>query len=100
MNNHSESKPKGSGQTTQSDQQSAGISQKAKQATKQAIISLLSRAQVATIIGTCPHTVQRLTRRGVLPAIVFNSRLIRYHPDDVQAYIRSAMTSPPQEVSK
>ena len=54
------------------------------------ITRLLSRAEVALRIGVCPHTIQRLTRRGILPAIVFNRRLIRYSPDAVEAYIKAA----------
>lgn len=60
--------------------------------TKQVVIGLLSRGQVAERLGTCSHTIQRLTRRGLLPAIVFNRRLIRYAPETVEAYIRAAMT--------
>ena len=52
---------------------------------------LLSRAQVAERLCVCPHTIQRLTRRGVLPAIVFNRRLIRYAPETVEAFIQSAL---------
>ena len=59
--------------------------------TGQAIAGLLSRAQVATKLGVCPHTIQRLTRKGLLPALVFNKRLIRYAPEVVERYIRSAM---------
>jgi len=53
---------------------------------------LLTRAEVARRLGTCTHTVQRLTRRGLLPAIVFNRRLIRYQPEAVEAFIQSALT--------
>lgn len=58
--------------------------------TVQTIIGLLSRADVAQRLGVCPHTIQRLTRRGLLPALVFNKRLIRYSPEVVEAYIKSA----------
>ena len=54
------------------------------------LVGLLSRAEVAQRLGVCPHTIQRLTRRGILPAIVFNRRLIRYSPDAVEAYIKAA----------
>lgn len=53
---------------------------------------LLSRAEVADQLGVCQHTIQRLTRRGLLPAIVFNRRLIRYQPEAVEAFIQSAVT--------
>jgi hypothetical protein len=51
---------------------------------------LLSRAAVAEKLGVCPHTVQRLTRRGLLPALVFNKRLIRYTAEAVGTYIKQA----------
>lgn len=54
------------------------------------IARLLSRAQVARILSVCPHSVQRMTRKGLLPALVFNRRLIRYAPEAVEAFIRSA----------
>lgn len=54
------------------------------------LIGLLSRAQVANSLGTCVHTVQRLTKRGVLPCLKFNRRLIRYRPEDVERFIREA----------
>lgn len=56
------------------------------------IVNLLTRKQVSQRLGVCCHTCQRLTRRGLLPAIVFNSRLIRYAPEVIEAYIKSAVT--------
>jgi hypothetical protein len=87
MPNSIESNPKGSGEADQTKQQPAGLSQ----GTKLAVIGLLSRAQVAQRLNVCPHSVQCLTRRGLLPAIVFNWRLIRYDPEAVERYIRAAM---------
>lgn len=52
--------------------------------------SLLKRRQVAEQLGVCEHTVQRLTRKGILPALVFNPRLIRYLPEAVEALIAQA----------
>lgn len=86
MTNAIESKPKGNGQSAQSNQPIAGLSSE----TKQALIRLLSRAEVAAKLNVCPHTVQRLTRQGLLRAITFNRRLIRYDPEVVDAFIRSA----------
>ncbi|MBI4326840.1 MAG: helix-turn-helix domain-containing protein [Chloroflexi bacterium] len=87
MRHSIESKPAGSGNPVQLTQQTAGLSQE----TKQILRSLLTRVEVGHLLGVCPHTVQRLTRKGVLPAIVFNRRLIRYSPDAVESYIRAAM---------
>lgn len=80
------SKPQGDGAPAET---SPGLSSPSKQ-TNQATIGLLSRTQVARRLGVCPHTVQRLTRRGLLQAYTFNRRLIRYSPEVVDAYIRAA----------
>ncbi len=91
MNNSTlTSRPKGDGQQLSTDnQQTAGLSTE----TRSVLIGLLSRAQVAQRLGVCPHTIQRLTRNGILGAIVFNRRLIRYAPETEDAYIRDAMTT-------
>jgi len=60
--------------------------------TEEAGGGLLTRAEVAARLKVCGHTIQRLTRRGLLPAIIFNSRLIRYTPNSVETYIRAAAT--------
>ena len=84
------SRPKGDGQKLPPDnQQTAGLPTE----TKSPLNGLLSRAEVAQRLGVCPHTIQRLTRKGILGAIVFNRRLIRYAPETVDAYIRAAMTA-------
>jgi len=57
---------------------------------KQQSTSLLSRAQVAKILGVCPHSVQRMTRKGLLPCIAFNRRLIRYAPAALDDFIQAA----------
>lgn len=80
-------KPEGSGDSAQSSREPTGLHKH----TEQPVTGLLSRAQVAARLGVCPHTIQRLTRRGLLPALVFNRRFIRYTPQVVDAYIRSAM---------
>ncbi len=40
--------------------------------------TLLSRRQVARLLGVHTETIKRYQRRGLLPAIVLNSRLVRY----------------------
>ncbi len=42
------------------------------------ICNLLSRRQVARLLGVHTETIKRYQRRGLLPAIVLNSRLVRY----------------------
>jgi excisionase family DNA binding protein len=56
--------------------------------------SLLTRRQVAERLGVCSHTVQHLTRKGLLPALVFNQRLIRYTEETVDAFIADAKVHP------
>lgn len=51
---------------------------------------LLSRAQVAALLGVCTHTVQRMERAGLLKSVRFNRRLLRYRDEDVQRSIAEA----------
>lgn len=48
---------------------------------------LLTAEQVAKILGVGVEEVYRLGRDGDLPRIVFSRRMVRFDPDDVQAYI-------------
>jgi len=48
---------------------------------------LLSRRQVAAMMGLHTETIKRYQRRGILPAIVLNSRVTRYDPADVERLI-------------
>lgn len=66
--------PPGDGQTAQSNQPLAG---------------LLSRKQVAQRWGCCEHTI---ARRTDLTPLRFNSRLLRYRLQDVQA-VEAAATA-------
>lgn len=86
MRNSIEAKPEGTSRSAPPNQQEAARSE----STEAAIVGLLSRADVGRRLGVCTHTVQRLTRRGMLPALVFNKRLIRYRPEVVEAFINSA----------
>lgn len=54
---------------------------------QQRIRDLLSRKQVAEILGTCIHTV---ARNKELKPIRFNARLVRYRAEDVERYIEAA----------
>lgn len=88
MTIHPESTPQGTNvrlSPSEGTRKSNGNTLPAKQ-----IRRLLSRAQVAQILGVCPHSIQRLTRRGLLPAIFFNSRTIRYEPEVVETFIQVA----------
>lgn len=59
--------------------------------TPQSNPGLLTRRQVAGQLQTCPHSVARYTERGLLPAVVINSRVVRYRPEDVERFIESAL---------
>jgi excisionase family DNA binding protein len=52
--------------------------------------ALLSRRQVADMLGVCETTVYRMTRKGLLPALVIGKRLIRYTPEVVNALLADA----------
>lgn len=41
-------------------------------------------------LNVCPRTVARYTRAGLLPCVKLNSRLVRYRPEDVEAFIQDA----------
>lgn len=46
---------------------------------------LLSRSALARRWGCCKETIKRREREGVLPAIRFNCRLVRYRLSDILA---------------
>ena len=50
---------------------------------------LLSRREVAALIGVHTETIKRYQRKGLLPAIILNSRLIRYERADVEKLLQS-----------
>lgn len=51
---------------------------------------LLSRRDVAAMMGTSTETVKRRERDGTLKAIKFNARLTRYRREDVETMIAQA----------
>jgi len=53
---------------------------------------LLSRQQVALREGVSVMTIKRRERQGLLHALRFNRRLIRYRLSDVVAYEQQAAT--------
>jgi hypothetical protein len=64
-----------------------------EQLTRDESLKLLTRKQVAARLQTCCHTIQRYQRKGLLPAVIINARVIRYRPEDVARLIRSATVS-------
>lgn len=53
---------------------------------------LLTRDEVAKILKVCRHTIQRYTRKGLLPALHLNQRVIRYRQEDVESFLAQAET--------
>ena len=51
--------------------------------------NLLSRKQVAQLLGVHTETVKRAERMGRLKSIRFNARLVRYEPADVRAFVNA-----------
>jgi excisionase family DNA binding protein len=57
--------------------------------------TLLTKKQVAELLGTSAKTIDRRIRSGDLPAIR-DGRIVRVHPDDLERYLakhRSARLS-------
>ncbi len=59
-----------------------------KSDTRGQISRLMSRREVASMLGVHTETIKRYQRKGLLPAIVFNSRLIRYERTEVERLIQ------------
>jgi predicted site-specific integrase-resolvase len=53
-------------------------------------LKLLSRGQVAGLLGVSVMTIKRYQQRGALKAIYLSPRAIRYHSQDVQNLIQMA----------
>ena len=60
---------------------------KDKETDTREIPRLLSRRQVAAIMGLHPGSVKRYEKAGILPAYKINSRLTRYDERDVLRFI-------------
>jgi hypothetical protein len=67
--------------------QQTGVPENPRHIAHQQLAGLLSRKQVAQILGTCIHTV---ARNKQLTPIKFNTRLLRYRAEDVEQFIQSA----------
>jgi excisionase family DNA binding protein len=55
-------------------------------------VRLLTARQVAELVGVSPETVLRWTRRGELPAIRLPGGQLRYHGDDLEAWLAGRVT--------
>lgn len=52
--------------------------------------TLLSRADVATLLGVTKHTIRMYERRGLIRALRINQRTVRYERTAVQALLTSS----------
>jgi excisionase family DNA binding protein len=50
------------------------------------MFSLLNKVEVAALLNVSPRSVDRLRASGELRAVVIRGR-IRFHPDDVHAFL-------------
>jgi predicted site-specific integrase-resolvase len=50
---------------------------------------LLTRRQVAAMLGLSTESVKRYERKGAIRSIKLNSRVIRYRPEDVRRLIEA-----------
>ena len=56
-----------------------------------ALAKLYTRKQVAERLQTCTHTIARWSRLGLLPCVIINRRVIRYRPEDVEAFVERSI---------
>lgn len=49
---------------------------------------LLSRKEVAQIVGVHPGSIKRYEKKGLLKPVKINQRLIRYHRETVEEFVR------------
>lgn len=57
------------------------------QCTSASEYSLLTRKEVAEYLNVHPGSVKRYQLQGELPAILINSRVVRYRREDVERFI-------------
>jgi len=50
---------------------------------------LLTKKQVAKMLGVCPETVKRYAKRGMLHPIRLSQRMVRYGEDEVLELLNS-----------
>jgi hypothetical protein len=59
--------------------------------------ALLTRRDVAVALRVCGKTIERLTKEGLLPAVYFSRRCVRYRPRDVrQLVLRNCTPTAPR----
>lgn len=58
--------------------------------------TLWSIRELAQYLRVCPRTAWTLVSRGLIPAIRFSCRLIRFRPEEVEKAVE-ALRKPPQQ---
>ncbi len=53
---------------------------------------LWTRKETAKRLGVCPHSVMNLEKRGLLSAVRFGRRFVRYRPEEVERLIQEMST--------
>jgi hypothetical protein len=53
---------------------------------------LWTRKHTATVLGVCTHSVMNLEKRGLLCAVRFGRRFVRYRPEDVSRLLDEMST--------
>jgi predicted site-specific integrase-resolvase len=53
---------------------------------------LWTRQETAKRLGVCPHSVMNLEKRGLLSAVRFGRRFVRYRPEEVERLLQEMST--------
>ncbi len=62
-------------------------------------MTLITKHEAAEILGVSVRTLERMIRRGVLPAYRIGPKTVRLSPEDIEAYVRGHLVAP-QAVKK
>jgi hypothetical protein len=63
-----------------------------KEASEERIRRLLTRSEFADALNLCPHSIQRMEKRGLIRSIRINSRVIRYPISELERLLKEAST--------
>jgi excisionase family DNA binding protein len=53
------------------------------------VTALLTHDQAAARIGVCAKTLRQLRKKGLIRYVAVTGRLIKYRPEDIEAFIES-----------
>ena len=57
-------------------------------------MTLITKHEAAEILGVSVRTLERMIRRGVLPAYRIGPKTVRLSPEDIEAYVRGHLVAP------